>query len=129
MKNILLSLLAAIGLGSTSCCAEDGIVVLSPQDFINQAKKDTTAIILDVRTPKEYAEGHLANAKLLDYLNAEAFDAGVKLLDKSNTYYIYCRSGRRSHSACLKMKVQGFKVFDMEGGYLKWGKLDMPVVK
>ncbi len=77
--------------------------------------------------PKEYAEGHLAGAQQLDYLNPEAFDAGIRQLDKSRTYYIYCRSGKRSHGACLKMKKQGFKVYDMEGGILNWTKLGMPV--
>ncbi len=48
-------------------------------------------------------------------------------LDKSRTYYIYCRSGKRSHGACLKMQKQGFKVYDMEGGILNWTKLGMPV--
>lgn len=129
MKKTILSILAAIGIGTASCSAEDGIVVLSPQEFISQAKADTSAVILDVRTPAEYSEGHLKGAKQLDYLNAEIFDAGVKKLDKANTYYIYCRSGRRSHGACEKMKAQGFKVFDMEGGYLNWTKLGLPVVK
>lgn len=129
MKKTILSILAAIGLGTASCSAEDGIVVLSPKEFISQAKADTTAVILDVRTPAEYAEGHLEGAKQLDYLDAEAFDAGVKSLDKANTYYVYCRSGRRSHGACEKMKAQGFKVFDMEGGYLNWTKQGLPVVK
>ena len=137
MKKTLLSLLAAIGLSTTGCSAQacqssksapsDGIIVLAPQAFINQTKADTTSILLDVRTPKEYSEGHLANARQLDYLNIEAFDAGIKQLDKSRTYYIYCRSGRRSHGACLKMKKQGFKVYDMEGGILNWTKLGMPV--
>lgn len=137
MKKTLLSLLAAIGLSTTGCLAQagqssksapsDGIIVLAPQAFIDQAKADTTSILLDVRTPKEYSEGHLANALQLDYLNTEAFDAGIKQLDKSRTYYIYCRSGRRSHGACLKMKKQGFKVYDMEGGILNWTKLGMPV--
>ena len=137
MKKTLLSLLAAIGLSTTGCSAQagqpsksapsDGIIVLAPQAFINQAKADTTSILLDVRTPKEYSEGHLANARQLDHLNTEAFDAGIKQLDKSRTYYIYCRSGRRSHGACLKMKKQGFKVYDMEGGILNWTKLGMPV--
>ena len=137
MKKTLLSLLAAIGLSTTGCSAQagqssksapsDGIIVLDPQAFIDQAKADTTSIPLDVRTPKEYSEGHLANARQLDYLNTEAFDAGIKQLDKSRTYYIYCRSGRRSHGACLKMKKQGFKVYDMEGGILNWTKLGMPV--
>ena len=127
MKKIFLSLLAAISLGSTGCSAQsDGINVLSPKDFIKQAKADTTAIILDVRTPGEYKEEHLAGAQQLDFLNSEVFDAGIKLLDKSHTYYVYCRSGKRSHHACMKMQKQGFKVFDMEGGILNWKKLGMP---
>ena len=143
MKKILLSFLAAIGLSTTGCSAQasqsapsdssaksapsDGIIVLAPQTFINQAKADTTSIILDVRTSKEYAEEHLAGAQQLDYLNPEAFDAGISKLDKSRTYYIYCRSGKRSHGACLKMQKQGFKVYDMEGGILNWTKLGMPI--
>lgn len=130
MKKILLSLLTAISFGTTGCSAQsDGINVLSPKDFIEQAKADTTAIILDVRTTEEYKEEHLAGARLLDFLNTAVFDAGIKRLDKSHTYYVYCRSGKRSHNACLKMKKQGFKVFDMEGGILNWKKLGMPTTK
>lgn len=130
MKKILLSLLAAISLGSTGCSAQsDGIHILAPKDFIKQAKADTTAIILDVRTTEEYKEEHLAGARLLDFLNTAVFDAGIKQLDNTHTYYVYCRSGKRSHNACLKMKKQGFKVFDMEGGILNWKKLGMPTTK
>lgn len=130
MKKIFLSLLAAISLGSTGCSAQsDGINVLSPKDFIEQAKADTTGIILDVRTPEEYKEEHLAGARQLDFLNTAVFDAGIKQLDNTHTYYVYCRSGKRSHNACLKMKKQGFKVFDMEGGILNWKKLGMPTTK
>lgn len=130
MKKILLSLLTAISFGTTGCSAQsDSIDTLAPQAFIKQAKADTTSIILDVRTPGEYKEEHLAGAQQLDFLNSEAFDAGIKLLDKSHTYYVYCRSGKRSHNACIKMKKQGFKVFDMEGGILNWKKLGMPTTK
>lgn len=130
MKKILLSLLAAISLGSTGCSAQsDGIHILAPKDFIEQAKADTTAIILDVRTTEEYKEEHLAGARLLDFLNTAVFDAGIKQLDNTHTYYVYCRSGKRSHNACLKMKKQGFKVFDMEGGILNWKRLGMPTTK
>ena len=127
MKKILLSLLTAISFGTTGCSAQsDSIDTLAPQAFIKQAKADTTAIILDVRTPGEYKEEHLAGAQQLDFLNTSVFDAGIKLLDKSHTYYVYCRSGKRSHNACIKMKKQGFKVFDMEGGILNWKRLGMP---
>ena len=127
MKKTLLSLLTAISFGTTGCSAQsDGISILTPQVFIEQAKADTTSIILDVRTPGEYQEEHLAGAQQLDFLNTETFDAGIKQLDKSHTYYVYCRSGKRSHHACMKMQKQGLKVFDMEGGILNWKKLGMP---
>lgn len=130
MKKILLSLLTAISFGTTGCSAQsDSIDTLAPQSFIKQAKADTTSIILDVRTPEEYKEEHLAGAQQLDFLNTSVFDAGIKLLDKSHTYYVYCRSGKRSHNACIKMKKQGLKVFDMEGGILNWKKLGMPTTK
>lgn len=130
MKKILLSLLTAISFGTTGCSAQsNSIDTLAPQAFIKQAKADKTAIILDVRTPGEYKEEHLAGAQQLDFLNTSVFDAGIKLLDKSHTYYVYCRSGKRSHNACIKMKKQGFKVFDMEGGILNWKKLGMPTTK
>lgn len=130
MKKILFSLLTAISFGTTGCSAQsDGISILTPQVFIEQAKADTTSIILDVRTPGEYQEEHLAGAQQLDFLNTEAFDAGIKQLDKSHTYYVYCRSGKRSHHACMKMQKQGLKVFDMEGGILNWKKLGMPTTK
>lgn len=130
MKKILLSLLTAISFGTTGCSAQsDSIDTLAPQAFIKQAKADTTAIILDVRTPGEYKEEHLAGAQQLDFLNSEAFDAGIKQFDKSHTYYVYCRSGKRSHHACIKMKKQGLKVFDMEGGILNWKRLGMPTTK
>lgn len=130
MKKFFLSLLTAISFGTTGCSAQsDSIDTLAPQAFIKQANADTTAIILDVRTPGEYKEEHLAGAQQLDFLNSEVFDAGIKQLDKSHTYYVYCRSGKRSHNACIKMKKQGLKVFDMEGGILNWKKLGMPTTK
>lgn len=130
MKKILLSLLTAISFGTTGCSAQsNSIDTLAPQAFIKQAKADTTAIILDVRTPGEYKEEHLAGAQQLDFLNTSVFDAGIKQLDNTHTYYVYCRSGKRSHNDCIKMKKQGLKVFDMEGGILNWKKLGMPTTK
>ncbi len=126
MKKLILSLIASLGLFS-SCTANDSIQVLKPQEFIAQAQADSSAVLLDVRTPQEYAEGHLEGARLLDYLNTEAFDEGVKQLDKQHTYYIYCRSGRRSNGAAQKMKKQGFRVFDMQGGIKNWLQQGLPV--
>ena len=110
--------MAALGLCS-GCTAQDGVEVLTPQEFIAAAEADSAAVILDVRQPDEFAAGHLAKAINLDWLNPSAFSEGMAKLDKDHTYYIYCRSGRRSNAAASKMKREGFRVFDMKGGYLQ----------
>ncbi len=128
MKNFILSALAAIGL-FTGCNAQSQVKVLVPEAFITAVEGDTTAVILDVRRPSEYAEGHLAKAINIDWLNQEAFSKALPTLDKRRTYYVYCRSGRRSNAAATKMQDEGFKVFDMAGGYLRWTAEQRPVVK
>lgn len=128
MKNLFFSLMAALGLCS-GCTAQDGVEVLTPQEFIAAAEADSAAVILDVRQPDEFAAGHLAKAINLDWLNPSAFSEGMAKLDKDHTYYIYCRSGRRSNAAASKMKREGFRVFDMKGGYLQWTSEGRPVVR
>lgn len=128
MKNFILSALAAIGL-FTGCNAQSQVKVLVPEAFITAVEGDTTAVILDVRRPSEYAEGHLAKAINIDWLNQEAFSKALPTLDERRTYYVYCRSGRRSNAATTKMQDEGFKVFDMAGGYLRWTAEQRPVVK
>ena len=128
MKNLFFSLMAALGLCS-GCTAQDGVEVLTPQEFIAAAEADSAAVILDVRQPDEFAAGHLAKAVNLDWLNPTEFSEGMAKLDKDHTYYIYCRSGRRSNAAASKMKREGFRVFDMKGGYLQWTSEGRPVVR
>lgn len=128
MKKLILSLLAALGLTS-SCSAEGAIKVLSPADYTKAVKADSVAVILDVRRPIEFISGHLEGAVSLDFLNPDAFNTGLKQLDKTKHYYVYCRSGKRSHAAAEKMLRQGFKVFDMEGGILNWIGQGFPTVK
>lgn len=125
MKNLLLSLLTTLGF-CAGCQAQDKFTTLSPQDFEAAYKADTTAVVLDVRQPSEYEEGHLPGAILLDFLSQDTFSDGLTKLDKSKTYYVYCRSGRRSHNACVQMERQGFKVVDMQGGFLAWSAAGLP---
>ena len=74
MKNWLLSIIAA-----TFCCgctAQGGSNVLSIEEYDKAIKADTTAVIIDVRQPAEYAEGHLSGASLLNVLDEQTFDKG-----------------------------------------------------
>ncbi|WP_278576545.1 rhodanese-like domain-containing protein [Alloprevotella tannerae] len=128
MKKLLFSILAALGLFANAQ-SQSEVEVLEPQAFIERVKADTSAIILDVRQPEEFAEGHLAQAINLDWLNQTVFINGLAKLNKQKTYYVYCRSGRRSQAAAGKLKAEGFQVIDLKGGYLHWVELGLPIVK
>ena len=83
-------------------------------------KEDPKAVLLDVRTPAEVAEGHLEGAVAIDFL-ASDFEQKVMQLDPEKSYYVYCRSGKRSENACSLMSQKGFEqVTNLQGGYLAW---------
>lgn len=77
-------------------------------------------VVLDVRTPPETAQGMIEGAIEIDIKNPD-FVQQIQKLDKDKTYLIYCRSGRRSVTACNIMAEQGFsKLYNMLGGYNAW---------
>ena len=83
--------------------------------------KDVNKVILDVRTPNEWAEGVIENAVLINIMEAQSFMESIENLDKSKNYYIYCRSGGRSGQACQVMDSLGFgTTYNLIGGMMKW---------
>ena len=102
------------------------VSLISPEEL----NKITDEIqLIDVRTPKEFAEGHLSNAVNINFYDSNFMEEMSKL-DKNKDLYIYCRSGGRSGKAAKKLKSQGFlKVYDLEGGILNWNQSKMKVVK
>lgn len=121
MKNIIPFLLLLL---LPSCAGENktsaGSTVLPVEEYAQKLNTDTTAYMIDVRTPEEYAEGHIEGAVLMNVMNEQAFLTGIDTLDASHTYYIYCRSGRRSQKASGLMGERGLKVVDLQGGYNAW---------
>ena len=98
-------------------------------EMINKNLNNKNFVILDVRTPEEYAEGHLANATNINF-NASDFAAQVGKLDKTKTYLVYCRAGHRSASAVEVMKTQLFQtLYNLDGGITQWTTDKHPVVK
>ncbi len=98
----------------------DGKVSL--MTFDEELKKVNSPQLIDVRTPAEFAKGHLEGAKNMNF-NAATFENEINQLDKSQPTFIYCHSGGRSGKAYKKMKAQGFtKVYDMKGGYSAYSK-------
>ncbi|PHS10492.1 MAG: rhodanese [Kordia sp.] len=100
---------------------------LTQADWSTSIKKDNT-VILDVRTPNEWAEGIIENAVLINILEPESFMGEIENLDKSKNYYVYCRSGARSGQACQVMNSIGInETNNLSGGILEWtGKTVLP---
>ncbi len=77
-------------------------------------------ILIDVRTPQEFNEGHIAGAVNMDFYG-DNFEAQINSIDKSKTVLVYCKSGNRSGKAASIMAKQNFKnVFDLSGGITNW---------
>lgn len=125
MKNIIPFLLLLL---LPSCRGENktsaGSTVLPVEEYAQNLNTDTTAYLIDVRTPEEYNEGHIEGAVLMNVMDEQAFLAGIDTLDASHTYYIYCRSGRRSRKAAGQMIAKGLTVVDLQGGYNAWKKAE-----
>lgn len=94
---------------------------LSQEEWVEQLANDTNAVVLDVRTDAEVAEGIIQNAIHIDIHQGQAFVNALEALDKSKNYYVYCRSGNRSGQACNIMEQLGFNnAYNLEGGMLEW---------
>ncbi|NCT90942.1 rhodanese-like domain-containing protein [Cellulomonas sp. APG4] len=77
-------------------------------------------VVLDVRTPEEFASGHLPDAVNLD-VSDPGFPEAVAALDPTGTYAVYCRSGNRSAQAVAVMLDAGVQdVAHLEGGIAAW---------
>ena len=102
---------------------------LSVNEF-KKAIKQKEVTILDVRTPEEFADGHIRKAVNVDWKNSEEFKAKALQLDKSTPLYLYCRSGVRSTQASNWLLTNGFTdVRDLNGGFEAWKKAGKRVSK
>lgn len=81
---------------------------------------DSSVTLVDVRTPAEFASGHISGATNIDFESGH-FEADINALDKAKTYAVYCRSGNRSGQATAQMVKAGFaSVFNLNGGVIDW---------
>ncbi len=97
-------------------------------DLIQDNKDNPDFIIIDVRTPEEYGEGHIENAVNIDY-NSESFKDQVGELNRDKIYLVYCKSGKRSAVAVDIMKELEFmEINHLVVGIIGWTDGGFPVV-
>ncbi len=95
---------------------------LTAIEFKNQIEEDPNAVIIDVRSPEEEAEGLIDNSTNINLMDPSFADK-VKALDPEKNYYVYCKSGGRSASACGFMESHGLNTFNLDGGIIAWNQL------
>lgn len=94
---------------------------LTQDQWKEGVEAEDNAQILDVRTEEEFTEKHIPNSLNIDIYKGQEFLDEVNKLDKTKSYYVYCRSGARSAQACALMQQEGFdKTYNLEGGIMKW---------
>ncbi|KAA3619212.1 MAG: rhodanese-like domain-containing protein [Flavobacterium sp.] len=94
---------------------------LTQEQWQKQLAGDDNAVIIDVRTPHEIAEGYIPDALFMNIQDAGSFMQKAQELDKTKNYFIYCRVGGRSKQACLILDSIGFEnTYNLMGGFEDW---------
>ena len=110
----------------SGCNDNDNIVSVSAPEFDTKIKTDSVQL-LDVRTPQEYAEGHIEGALNINIQCDDFQQMAEKELSKDSTILVYCRSGRRSMDAAGILTRLGYRVINLKGGIIEWKEDGLPV--
>jgi rhodanese-related sulfurtransferase len=98
-------------------------------EFIKKNRRNPNFVVLDIRTPQEFQDGHIEDAVNIDY-RSPTFGADLDRLDKTKTYFVYCRIGRRSGEAIGIMIQKGFtSIYRTPGDIVAWTAAGLPLVK
>lgn len=91
----------------------------NPHPFMLDYLAHENAILIDIRTPEEFAGGHLSGAINIDYYDP-LFTQNIRQVAGSKTVFIYCRSGNRTSDAYRRLVAQGLEVQELRGGILSY---------
>jgi len=95
----------------------------------DKLRKAPNSVVLDVRTPQEFAQGHVPGAVNMD-ISDPTFRKKIAELDKSKTYLVHCAAGIRSNRACNMMSSLGLAgLYDYKGGFKDWKAQGKPIEK
>lgn len=127
IKNAIYFVAMTMGILPVSGCnCNNNITSVAAPEFEKEIKTDSVQL-LDVRTPQEYADGHIVGAININVQSDDFQQMAVKELSKDKTVLVYCRSGRRSLNAADILTGLGYKVVNLKGGIIEWEEDGLPV--
>lgn len=122
MKKVFIVVMAASMMACTAQSDEPTDAVAKNVEIaeFNGLITKGNGLIMDVRTPEEYAEGAIEGAVNMNFYDAD-FGKQLEQLDRLQPVYVYCKAGGRSASAMEQMNEMGFaEVYNLVGGYDAW---------
>ena len=127
---LTLALIFALTLIGCNNSSDDGTTVeLITVEEMDSLLKLGEVKLIDVRTPQEFAQGHIESAINIDFRN-ENFEELIAKVDKTKPVAVYCGKGGRSGKCSSFMKKAGFtKIYDLDGGITEWKFNGKKVVK
>ena len=113
------------GLSVSDVIQKDVVSLITPEK-LNDAPNDIQ--LIDIRTPQEFAQGHIKNAVNINFYSPD-FMEKMNKLDKNKDLYLYCRSGNRTGTASKKLSSSGFKkIYDLKGGINNWYTKQLKII-
>lgn len=128
-KSLLFLFLAVAGTAISSCAQKEAQYTDMDVEQFARFISDKRVQLIDVRTPQEYADGHIRDAANINVLDSDFVEESEKELNKARPVAVYCRSGKRAADAANKLTDKGYSVTNLEGGILAWEEAGKPVVK
>ena len=128
MKSLLgMTLVLGALLAACSSTTEAVVETVAPTSAAEVLAESEDAVLLDIRTPEEYAEARITGATNVDFYAAD-FTEQVEQLARDGTYVVYCRSDNRSGQAMETFRDLGFaEVYEIDGGIVNWYDSGFPV--
>lgn len=110
--------------------ADPGLIAANTaSELLRSNEQNGSFVVVDVRTPEEFANGHIKGAILINYYDAD-FSDRIAALVPDKTYFFYCRSGNRTSKTMQLARNAGLQnVLELQGGIIAWTKAGLPLVQ
>lgn len=126
---LLIMMVVIVAACASNVMKNRGFETVTGAEFSKMISVNSSIQLIDVRTPEEFAEGHIAGARLINVWDSTFVEQAKSQLSKDKPVAVYCRSGKRSANAAGKLVKLGYEVINLDGGITAWKEENRPVEK
>lgn len=127
-RKIFTSMILILTFALLASCGK-GYYDLSAKQFESFVSTTKKIQIIDVRSPQEYAQGHIKGAVNIPISDTTYFASRIDAIEQKNPFAVYCHSGIRSARASEILSAKFLTVYNLKGGIVEWEEKGLEVVK